>query len=66
MTFTYPMELAVLRTRLEADGIECLVLDELTVQANPLYSNAVGGVKLQVRESDIQKAVEILKDGGYI
>ena len=30
------------------------------VQANWLYSIAVGGVKLQVRESDIEKAREIL------
>jgi DNA-directed RNA polymerase subunit RPC12/RpoP len=66
MTFTYPMELAVLRGRLEADGIECRVLDELTVQVNPFYSNAIGGVKLQVRESDIQKAIGILIEGGYI
>ena len=61
MTFTYPAKLAVLRTRLEADGIECRVLDELTP-----YSYAIGGVKLQVRESDVQKAAAILKAGGYI
>lgn len=60
------MELAILRGRLEADGIECRVLDELTVQVNPFYSNAIGGIKLQVKESDIQKAIEILKEGGYI
>ena len=66
MTFTHPTELAVLRTRLEADGIECLVLDELTAQVNPFYSNAIGGVKLQVKESDVPKTIEILKEGGYI
>jgi hypothetical protein len=66
MTFTYPAKLAVLRTRLEADGIECRVLDELTVQVNPFYSNAIGGIKLQVKESDMQMAIAILKDGGYI
>lgn len=66
MTFTQPIEFAVLRGKLEAEGIECRILDELTVQVNPFYSNAIGGIKLQVRESDIQKAIEILKDGGYI
>ena len=60
------MELAILRGRLDADGIECRVLDELTVQVNPFYSNAIGGIKLQVKERDIQRAVEILKEGGYI
>lgn len=66
MTFNHPMELAVLRTRLEANGIECFVIDELTTQVNPFYSNAIGGVKLQVKERDVQKSVEILKDGGYL
>jgi hypothetical protein len=60
------MELSVVRARLEASGIECRLLDEMTVQVNPFYSNAIGGVKLQVRESDIKKSIEILKDGGYI
>ena len=66
LTFNNPIELAVLRTRLEADGIECLVLDELTAQVNPLYSNVIGGVKLQVKERDIKRTIEILKNGGYI
>lgn len=66
MTFTYPSELAVLRILLEAEGIECLVMDELTAQVNPFYSNAIGGVKLQVKESDIPRTIEILKEGGYL
>ena len=66
MTFTHPTELAVLRARLENEEIECRVLNELTVQVNPFYSNAIGGVQLQVKESDFQRATQILKDGGYI
>ena len=66
MTFTHPTELAVLKVRLENDEIECRVLNELTVQVNPFYSNAFGGVKLQVKESDFQEATEILRVGGYI
>lgn len=66
MTFNHPAELAVLRTLLEANEIEYRLLDELTVQTHPFYSNAIGGVKLQVRESHVQKAIEILKDGGFI
>ena len=65
-TFTGPSDLAIPRTLLEANGVECRILDELTIQVSPLYSNAIDGIKLQVRESDIQKAVEILKDGGFI
>jgi hypothetical protein len=65
-TFTYSTEVAIIRGRLESEGIECAVQDELTVQANPFYSNAIGGVKLQVRQSDVQKAIEILEEGGYL
>lgn len=62
----YSHETAIIRGRLEAEGIECNLVDELTVQVNPLYSNAVGGVKLQVRESDFEKTYNILKEGGYV
>ena len=66
LTVTFPHEVAVIRGRLEAEGIACFVKDELTVQVNPFYSNAIGGVKLQVLESDLNQAVEILKETGYI
>jgi hypothetical protein len=66
LTVSYPSEVAIIRGRLESEGIECFVQDELTVQVNPFYSNAVGGVKLQVRESDVPQAFEILKETGYI
>ncbi|MGD1845481.1 MAG: hypothetical protein ACFB10_08820 [Salibacteraceae bacterium] len=64
-TFTYPEELIFLSGRLESEGIESRVLDELTVQTNPLYSGAVGGVKLQVRESDLSRTREVLTLAGY-
>jgi hypothetical protein len=66
LTATYGYEIAVIRGRLESEGIACFVKDELTVQVNPFYSNAIGGVKLQVRESDLNQALEILKETGYI
>jgi len=66
ITVSYPEQLAVIRGYLEAEGIECFVQDELTVQVNPFYSNAVGGVKLQVRESDKEEACEILRSAGYV
>jgi len=65
-TFTYATELAIIRGRLESEGIECFVKDELTIQMNPFYSNAIGGIKLQVKKDDAVKAIEILKEEGYI
>jgi hypothetical protein len=66
LTFTFPYEVAVVRGRLESEGITCFVQDELTAQVHPFYSNAIGGVKLQVKESDLKQAVEILKETGYL
>lgn len=65
-TFTYPTELVIIRARLESEGIECFAKDEMTVQVHNFYSNAIGGIKLQVKQSDTDKAIEILKDAGYI
>ena len=59
-TFTYPHEAYVIRGKLESEGIETFMRDEMTVQVHNFYSNAVGGVKLQVREKDADHAREIL------
>src|SRR5689334_13746716 len=64
-SFTYPHEAAVLKGRLESEGIECFLRDELTVQVYNFYSNALGGVKLQVHKNDAESVYYILKDLGY-
>jgi len=60
-TYSQAIEADLSRTRLESEGIDCFLADEHTVTVNWLYSNAVGGVKLKVRESDGQRAIEILR-----
>jgi hypothetical protein len=50
---------------LESEGIEVFLKDENTVQAYNFLSNAVGGVKLQVRESDVFEAIQIMKESGF-
>lgn len=65
-TFTLPSEIAVIKGKLESEGIDCFVKDELTVQVHNFLSNAVGGIKLQVRTSDASKATDLLKDMGYL
>jgi hypothetical protein len=61
-TFEYPLEITLLKSMLEDSGIPVFVKDEFTILMNPLYSNAIGGIKLQVLEEDIEKATEVLKD----
>ncbi|HBK33156.1 MAG TPA: hypothetical protein DDZ78_16265, partial [Porphyromonadaceae bacterium] len=54
-TFTYPHEAYILQTKLEDEGIPTFLKDEKTVQVYNFYSNAIGGVKLQVWEKDTQR-----------
>ena len=60
-TFSHAVDAHLAKTRLESAGIECFIVDEYTVTMNWLYSNAIGGVKLQVKKSDYKKAIEILQ-----
>ena len=66
MSFTYPHEAQMLITNLEANGIQAIIKDEMTVQMNTFYSNALGGVKVLINESDSAQAMEVLKAGGLI
>jgi hypothetical protein len=50
------------RGKLESEGIPAVVIDEHTVQNDWLYSQAIGGVKVQVPEEDFERAVEILAE----
>ena len=59
--FEYPHECAVLRSRLEAEGIPTFVQDAFTLSIHPFMSQALGGVKLKVRREDLEDAVSVLK-----
>jgi cytochrome bd-type quinol oxidase subunit 1 len=66
LTFTYPHEAHIIRTKLASEGIDTFIRDELTTQVNNFYSNAIGGVKLQVRSEDYDEAFRVLSVLGYI
>ena len=66
LTFTFPQDAYLAKAFLESEGIETFLKDELTVQVHPFYSNAIGGVKLQVKESEFENGLVVLKNGGYI
>lgn len=63
-TFNLPTQVALLRSRLESEGIECFLDNELTIQTDPLLSPALGGVRLNVMEKDVEQARLILEDFG--
>ncbi|MGC4041233.1 MAG: DUF2007 domain-containing protein [Flavobacterium sp.] len=60
--FQYSSEALIYQGKLESHGIEVFLRDLNTVDTNPLYSNAVGGVKLFVKTEDFKKASEIIND----
>ncbi len=58
--FQYSSEALIYKGKLESEGIEVFMRDINTIDSNPLYSNAIGGVKLFVRNEDVEKANAIL------
>ena len=62
-TFTDPIHAHIVKGLLEANGIECFISDENIVSVNPLYSQAVGGVKLNVFEKDVLRINSLLNAG---
>jgi Putative prokaryotic signal transducing protein len=59
--YTLP-EAQVIQSQLEGSGIEAFLPDELTVQNYWLWSNAIGGVRVQVQEEDAKRATEVLEE----
>ncbi len=50
----------ILLGRLEEAGIQCFLKDEHTVTTNPMLSNAIGGIKLQVPITEVEHAKAII------
>ncbi|WP_210513844.1 putative signal transducing protein [Hymenobacter terricola] len=59
-SFYEPMAANLARTRLEAAGIPCFLSNENLVSIMPLYSPITGGVRLHVRQRDVEEALEVL------
>lgn len=59
--FEYSSEAQIIKGRLESDGIKVFLSDNLTIDTDPLISNAIGGVKLKVFSEDAEKAEQILR-----
>lgn len=59
--YTYSSEAEIIKGRLEAEGIKVFLKDNITIDTDPLVSNAIGGIKLNVLAEDEAKAKDILK-----
>ncbi len=58
--FQYSSEALIYKGKLESEGIMVFMRDNNTIDTNPLYSNAIGGVKLFVKDKDVVNANSIL------
>lgn len=60
--FEYSTEAHVIKSKLDAENIKTMLMDESTVDSDPLISQAIGGVKLQVHNDDLERAVAIYNE----
>lgn len=60
--FEYVADVQIIKGRLEAEGIPVFLKDEHTLTSDPMISNAIGGVKLQVYNWDMERALDIYNE----
>jgi hypothetical protein len=54
-------EANLVKAELEAFDVDAVLADDNTVNTNWLWSNAIGGVKVRVPESEIDEALRIME-----
>lgn len=60
--FDYSTEAHVIRAKLDSEGCKTMLMDEKTIDSDPLISNAIGGVKLLVHKNDFEKAATVYNE----
>ncbi|MGC1516984.1 MAG: DUF2007 domain-containing protein [Maribacter sp.] len=61
-SFEYVADVQIVKGKLESEGIPVFLRDENTLNSDPLISNAIGGVKLQVYTRDKERAIAIYNE----
>ena len=60
--YEYSTEAYVTKSKLDSEGIVTMLMDEKTIDSDPLISNAIGGVKLLVHKIDFERALLIYNE----
>lgn len=60
--FEYSTEAQVIKSKLDSENIRTMLMDEKTIDSDPLLSQAIGGVKLLVHKDDLEKALVIYNE----
>ena len=59
-SYTNYIDANIIMGRLQEEGINCWLKDENIFTIAPVFSNAFGGIKLMVAETQAQRALDIL------
>lgn len=62
--FNYEAEAYTLATLLQSEGIECTISTDI-VARGMTACEATGGVRVKILSSDVDRALTIMKEGGY-
>jgi len=60
--FDYPHEITVLKHLLDQSELQYFFENETMMNIVPMYSQALGGIKLKVHPNDVETVQEILKN----
>lgn len=60
--YQYSSEAIIFKGKLESEGIAVFMHDNNTIDSDPLISNAIGGVKLFVKQEDTERATTVLSN----
>lgn len=61
-TFYNPIEANIVKAKLEDSGIPCFLTDENVATIQPLFNQAIGGVKINVFEKNVAEIDALLVD----
>lgn len=60
--FEYSTEAQLVKSKLDSEEIRTLLMDEKTIDTDPLISQAIGGVKLLVHNNDLERASKLYNE----
>ena len=64
-TFDTAIQANLIKSKLEAYDIEAYVFDENLITLNQFYNLAAGGIKLKIKDCDIERENEVLKEEDF-
>jgi hypothetical protein len=65
-TFNQLSDTQLYKTKIESEGTECFIVDERILCKDWLYPYVVGGIKIEVNETDVARAIEILHQTDFM